>query len=99
MIEESAGEFDPAESFQKLEEAGLKLGKQLELKLELIERLHPPPGCVKVQEEGRKQLFDNGRGIYQLYENLTPELQRRLPRDLNEVVGALGKLERKAEAC
>ena len=77
----------------------LPLSRTLAFKAELIERLDPPDGCQAVQEEGQGRVSGFAGGSATLPRSMTPQLEKDLPRILEEEIEALEQLAAEAETC
>src|ERR1700761_1651398 len=95
-IEEKLGELRSSSSGGEILEAGVRLGRTLEFKAELINKMSPPGGCEAVQEEGGRKVGGAADFTYNLYKNLTPYLHRKLPRPLEEEIAGLRSVEHEA---
>jgi hypothetical protein len=98
-IEEKLSELQSTSSEGEIFEAVTRLGRKLEFKAELIDKMSPPGGCEAVQEEGVRKVGGAAERIYNLYKNLTPHLHRKLPQPLEEEIAELGSVEREAGHC
>jgi hypothetical protein len=98
-VEERLPELQSTSSEGEILEAVTRLGRKLEFKAELIDKLSPPGGCEAVQEEGVRKVGGAAERIYNLYKNLTPYLHRKLPQPLEEEIQELGSVEREAGHC
>jgi hypothetical protein len=83
----------------ELAEAFYPLGRELAFKSALVDKLNPPAGCETVQEKGVKSIGSSGLFAAQLQKNLTPFLQKHLPRDVREQIATLRQLEAKSRTC
>ncbi|HXF30396.1 MAG TPA: hypothetical protein VN522_02660 [Solirubrobacterales bacterium] len=68
-------------------------------KADLIRKLDPPDGCQAVQEEGQGRVSGFAGGSARLPRSMTPELERNLPRILEEDIEALDGFAAEAEVC
>jgi hypothetical protein len=98
-VEERLPELQPSEGEKTIFIAGLELDRTLGFKDALIKELDPPAGCEEVQQKSMGQVGRLGALGGVLFKDMTPELERRLPRDFEEGVEKLEKLEREAAEC
>ncbi len=98
-VEEARAEVHPHMSPDEYATLFWPLGKTLFFKSELIEHLDPPPGCEAVQVKGKAAVYLAGSLLGSLFENLTPQAERDLPRNLEETLALFEKREREAATC
>jgi hypothetical protein len=77
----------------------LPLSRTLAFKAELIEKLDPPDGCQGVQEEGQGWLGGFAGTSAVIPRSMTPQLEKNLPRLLEEEIKALEAIAAEAETC
>jgi hypothetical protein len=98
-IEAKLPEMRSGEREDELFRAGSELGRTLESKYELIEKLDPPEGCEAVEQGGRGAIGGTAELSRDLFMNLTPYLRRHLHRDIEERLTEMKGVEHEAAHC
>jgi hypothetical protein len=98
-IEADLGKFQPDSPQDELFRTTFELASPLEFKGNLIQELHPPADCEAVEEKGWRGVDEMATLSADVFKDLTPELQRSLPRLYEEAIAEYKELEHEAETC
>jgi hypothetical protein len=99
IVEEAREDLHPHMAPDEYGTVFWPLGKTLFFKSELVAELDPPKGCEALQIKGKAAVYGAGSLLGSLFANLTPGLERGLPRILEESLALFERREREAATC
>jgi hypothetical protein len=98
-IEARLPELQPSRGRERMDVAGIELGRTLAFKDSLIKELDPDAGCEELQQKGMGRVSRLGDLGGDLFKDMTPDLEEALPAPFEEGVERLEELARAAAHC